>query len=154
MGPIPSPITKRLSPSVATSGEQWNSTVICGYVNVYIDEVQVLQKHQRTLSKACGMAPAYTQAELNDTIHTTSHFLALLMLRGCMRSFSPSQCTSYSAFGRRSRSSECLSSSPKYLKPYPSPNVRELFGTLPVFETEFKPRPAGSRAASPLALDS
>ena len=97
---------------------------------------------------------AYTQAELNETIQTISHFLALLIFRGCIGSSSPSQCTSYSVFRFPLKSSSCLSSSPKYLKPYPSPYVRELFGTLPSFRLRLKPRPVGSRAASPLALDS
>lgn len=42
MGPRPNPITNRLSPSVATIREQRNSLVIWPYVDVYMEEVQVL----------------------------------------------------------------------------------------------------------------
>jgi hypothetical protein len=42
MGPTPSPMMKRESPSVATILEQSNSFVIWLYVDVYMEDVQVL----------------------------------------------------------------------------------------------------------------
>lgn len=42
MGPRPTPMTNRLRPSVATICEQRNSLVIWPYVDVYMEEVQVL----------------------------------------------------------------------------------------------------------------
>ena len=42
MGPMPRPMTKEDKPSVATSSEQWNSSVIWPYVDVYSEDVQVL----------------------------------------------------------------------------------------------------------------
>lgn len=45
-GPNPRPMTKRLSPSVATTREQLKSLVIWSYVKVYMEEVHVLRKNQ------------------------------------------------------------------------------------------------------------